>query len=209
VRKTRPAQNWVRAPGPVAEGLRVGLLGGSFNPAHAGHLHVSEVGLEMLGLDYVWWLVSPQNPLKPVTGMAPFDKRLAQARALAAHPRIRVTGIERELGTQFTVDTIAALKRRFPQMRFVWLMGSDNLADFQRWRRWPEIAAMLPIAVVVRPGSTLAPLYAKAAQRLAHARLSDGRHIADASPPAFTIIDAPRNALSATAIRKRLSAARR
>jgi nicotinate-nucleotide adenylyltransferase len=209
VRKTRPAQNWVRAPGPVAKGLRIGLLGGSFNPAHEGHLHVSEVGLEMLGLDYVWWLVSPQNPLKPATGMAPFDKRLAGARALARHRRIRVTGIESELGTQFTIDTVAALTRRFPQLRFVWLMGSDNLEDFQRWRRWPEIAARLPIAVVIRPGSTLAPLYAKVAQRLARARLRDGRHIADASPPAFTIIDAPRNALSATAIRKTQVAARR
>ena len=204
MRRLRSAQNWVRAPGPVADGLRIGLLGGSFNPAHAGHLHVSEVGLEMLGLDYVWWLVSPQNPLKPAAGMAPFVRRLAQARAFARHPRIRVSGIERELGTQFTIDTLTALKRRFPAVRFVWLMGSDNLKNFQRWRRWPEIAALLPIAVVVRPGSTLAPLYAKAAQRFVHARLSDGRNIADASPPAFAIIDAPRNGLSATAIRKQL-----
>jgi nicotinate-nucleotide adenylyltransferase len=185
----------------VAPGLRIGLLGGSFNPAHAGHVHVSKVALDCLGLDYVWWLVSPQNPLKPVAGMAPFAERLAQARALATHPRIRVSGIETELGTQFTVDTLAALKRRFPLLRFVWLMGSDNLKDFQRWRRWPEIAAMVPIAVVMRPGSTLAPLHAKVAQRLVHARWPVSKHFADVSPPALVILDAPRNETSATAIR--------
>jgi nicotinate-nucleotide adenylyltransferase len=180
------------------------LLGGSFNPAHQGHMHVSRVGLDALGLDYVWWLVSPQNPLKPVAGMAPLDKRLTQARALARHPRIRVSAIERELGTQFTIDTVAALKRRFPEVRFVWLMGSDNLAGFQMWRRWQDIAAMVPIAVVVRPGSTLAPLYAKAAQRLARARKRDWHCFADLVPPALAVIDAPRSELSSTAIRERL-----
>jgi nicotinate-nucleotide adenylyltransferase len=183
--------------------LRIGLLGGSFNPAHEGHMHVSRVALEYLGLDYVWWLVSPQNPLKAVSGMGSFDQRLSQARLFAVHPRIRVSGIESELGTQFTIDTLTTLKRRFPQVRFVWLMGSDNLNGFQRWRRWADIAAMVPIAVVMRPGSTLAPLYAKVAQRLARTRRNDFRTIADASPPAFAVIDAPRNETSATAIRER------
>ena len=195
---------WVRPPGPVSPGLRIGLLGGSFNPPHAGHLHVSQVALDHLGLDYVWWLVSPQNPLKPVAGMAPLDERVVQARALAHHPRIRVSALESELGTQFTIDTLHALKRRFPSVRFVWLMGSDNLKDFQRWRRWQDIAALVPIVVVVRPGSTLAPLYAKVAQRLARARRSDWRHIADAPPPALAVIDAPRSEMSSTAIRERL-----
>jgi nicotinate-nucleotide adenylyltransferase len=185
--------------------LRIGLLGGSFNPAHAGHLHVSKVALDALGLDYVWWLVSPQNPLKPIAGMAPFVTRLAQARALATHPRIRVSGIETELGTQFTIDTLVALKRRFADLRFVWLMGSDNLKGFQRWRRWPEIAAMMPIAVVIRPGSTLAPLTAALAQRFGRARQVAWRHLADAAPPALAILDAPRNESSATAIRAGLS----
>ncbi|MGD0191059.1 MAG: nicotinate-nucleotide adenylyltransferase [Rhizomicrobium sp.] len=202
--RTRHGAIWVKPPGPVAPGLRIGLLGGSFNPAHEGHMHVSQVGLDTLGLDYVWWLVSPQNPLKPVAGMAPLDQRIAQARAVASHPRILVSGLESELGTRFTVDTLAALKRRFPQVRFVWLMGTDNLKEFQRWRRWQEITALVPIAIVVRPGTTLAPLYAKVSQRLARARHNDWRHFADAEPPALAVIDAPRNAMSATAIRERL-----
>ncbi len=199
--RLRSARNWVLPPGPAAPGLRIGLLGGSFNPAHAGHMHVSKVALDALGLDYVWWLVSPQNPLKSTSGMAPFAERLAQARAFGTHPRIRVSDIEAELGTQFTIDTLAALKRRFPSLRFVWLMGSDNLKSFQKWRRWPEIATMVPIAVVMRPGSTLAPLHAKVAQRLAHARWPVSKHFADVSPPALVILDARRNETSATAIR--------
>lgn len=198
----RSGAEWVRPPGPVAPGLCIGLLGGSFNPAHAGHLHVSRVALEYLGLDYVWWLVSPQNPLKPRAGMAPFETRLAAARAIARHPRLHISDIERALGTQFTADTIAALQQRFADVRFVWLMGTDNLENFQKWRRWPEIAYRVPIAVVVRPGSVLAPLKARLMQRFARSRCSDFRNIARASPPAIAIIDAPRNALSATAIRR-------
>jgi nicotinate-nucleotide adenylyltransferase len=185
----------------MAPGLRVGLLGGSFNPAHEGHVHVSRVGLDTLGLDYVWWLVSPQNPLKPQAGMAPFEKRLSQACALAPHPRIIVSGIENDLGTRFTIDTLTALKRRFPEAKFVWLMGTDILKDFHRWKRWTQITELVPIAVVMRPGSTLAPLYAKVSQRLARARRTDARVIAYANPPALTVIDAPRSGLSATAIR--------
>ena len=185
----------------MARGLKIGLMGGSFNPAHGGHLHVSNVGLDRLGLDYVWWLISPQNPLKPQAGMAPFSRRLAKARRIAVHPRIRVADIEAELGTRFTFDTLTKLKYRFPQARFVWLMGSDNLEQFARWRRWPEIAGLVPIVVVMRPGTTLAPLYAKAAQRFAWARLPADARIADASPPALAIVDAPRSPTSATAIR--------
>jgi nicotinate-nucleotide adenylyltransferase len=181
--------------------LRIGLLGGSFNPAHAGHMHVSTVALDGLGLDYVWWLVSPQNPLKPAAGMAPFAERLARARAFATHPRICVSGIETELGTQFSIDTLVALKRRFFSLRFVWLMGSDNLNQFQKWRRWPEIAATVPIAVVIRPESTLAPLHAKVVQRFARARRPVSKHFADVSPPALVILDGSRNETSATAIR--------
>jgi nicotinate-nucleotide adenylyltransferase len=193
---------WLTPPGPVAPGLRIGLLGGSFNPAHEGHLHVSEVALKRLGLDYVWWLVAPQNPLKSPRGMADFRDRLTGARKLArGHPRLRVSDIEARTRTCYTIDTIARLKARFPQLKFVWLMGSDNLVTFHRWRNWQELARRIPIAVVMRPGTTLAPLKAMAAQRFAAARPRSESGLADADPPAFVILDSRRNAASATDIR--------
>jgi nicotinate-nucleotide adenylyltransferase len=189
--------NWLRPPGPIAPGLRIGLLGGSFNPAHEGHLYVGEVALRRLGLDYVWWLVAPQNPLKAVASMAPLEDRLAAARALAGrNPRLIVSDLERTLGTCYTIDTLKALTRHFPGVRFVWLMGSDNLAQFHRWRRWEDIVALMPVAVVIRPGSVLAPLYAKAMQRFAPSRQQTLR-----APPAIIIVDGRRNEASATAIR--------
>jgi nicotinate-nucleotide adenylyltransferase len=135
----------------LRKGWRVGLLGGSFNPAHGGHRRMSLAALERLGLDEVWWLVSPQNPLKPVAGMAPLEVRLARAKRQARHPRIRATAIEAELGTQLTIDTLQALRRRFPQLRFLWLMGSDNLLQFHRWAAWRDIARTVPIVVMARP----------------------------------------------------------
>ena len=129
-----------------------GLLGGSFNPAHGAHRAVSLFALEALGLDEVWWLVSPGNPLKPKQGMAPLATRVRSARDQAKRAPIKVTAIERELGTVYTIDTLRALKRRFPRRRFVWLMGADNLAQFHLWKDWREIAAEMPIAVVNRPG---------------------------------------------------------
>ena len=131
--------HWLKPPGPVADGLRIGLLGGSFNPAHEGHLYVSEVALRRLGLDYVWWLVTPQNPLKGRVGLAPLEDRVRQARRIATRPRIVVMDIERALGTRYSIDTLKALQRRFPRLNFVWLMGSDNLAIFRRWKRWDWI----------------------------------------------------------------------
>jgi nicotinate-nucleotide adenylyltransferase len=173
--------------------LKIGLLGGSFNPAHEGHLHVADMAIKRLGLDYVWFLVAPQNPLKPVAGMMPLCHRLATAKKLAAGShRLIVSDLERTIGSRYTIDTIRALKARFPLVHFVWLMGSDNLEQFHRWQRWQEIAARLPIAVVLRPGSTLAPLRAKAKKRLgARVQIVDGR----------------RNEQSATAIRARFGAA--
>lgn len=188
-------------PAPVARGLRIGLLGGSFNPAHHGHCHISDVAMKRLGLDYVWWLVAPQNPLKPSMGMAPLDNRLAHARRCAAHPRRVVMDIERVLGTRYTIDTIGALQRRFPGVHFVWLMGSDNLEQFHRWKRWREIAMRLPIAIVMRPGSTLAPLKAKAARRFRTRFLARPGDFALHPPPALVVLDGPRSPLSATAIR--------
>jgi nicotinate-nucleotide adenylyltransferase len=130
-----------------------GLLGGSFNPAHAGHRHISLSAIDALGLDEVWWLVSPGNPLKAdATDMAPLAARLASARRTARHAPIRPSAIEQRLGTRYTVDTLAKLVRRYPDRRFIWLMGADNLAQFHRWRQWRRIARTVPIAVIARPG---------------------------------------------------------
>lgn len=130
----------------------IGLLGGSFNPAHGGHRSISLFAREALGLDEVWWLVSPGNPLKPKGGMAPLPARVMSARKIARRAPIRVTAIERELGTRYTVETLAALRRRYPQHRFIWLMGADNLAQFHQWKAWRDIARGMAIAVIARPG---------------------------------------------------------
>jgi len=200
----RHTAHWLKPPGPISAGLKIGLLGGSFNPAHEGHLHISEVALKRLGLDYVWWLVAPQNPLKSNVGMAPVRERLAfAADKFEQHPRIVVVDVETALGTRYTIDTLTALRRRFAQVDFVWLMGSDNLASFRRWKRWTDIAASIPIAVVMRPGTTLAPLHAKAVQRFACSRRDMARlgNFARATPPCLIVLDGKRNRASATAIR--------
>ena len=185
--------SWIRPPGPVAAGLTIGLLGGSFNPAHSGHLYVSLTALRRLKLDYVWWLVTPGNPLKEAP--APLEKRLKAARAMARHPRLIVTDIERELGTRYTIDTIMALQRRFPMVRFVWLMGSDNLESFYRWRNWRRIAQRIALAVVQRPGSILAKDHAAPIRRFGRAdRLKP--------PPAILVLDGARNSESATRLRQ-------
>jgi nicotinate-nucleotide adenylyltransferase len=132
--------------------IRTGLLGGSFNPAHAGHRHISLLAAKALGLDEVWWLVSPGNPLKPKAGMAPLVVRLRSARRVARRSIIRPTAIEQQLGTRYTVDTLAALQKRHPERAFIWLMGGDNLAQFRQWRDWRRIAKTMPIAVLARPG---------------------------------------------------------
>ena len=129
-----------------------GLLGGSFNPAHGAHRAISLAAVKALGLDEVWWLVSPGNPLKPIEGMAPLAARVRSARARARRAPIRVTAIERQIGTRYTIDTLRALKRRYPKRRFVWLMGADNLAQLHLWRDWRELAREMPIAVIARPG---------------------------------------------------------
>ena len=132
--------------------MRIGLLGGSFNPAHRGHRRMSLAALDVLGLDQVWWLVSPGNPLKPAKGMAPYPARLASARAMARRSRIRVSDFEADAGTRYTVDTIAALLRRWPSHQFIWLMGEDTLAQFHQWKDWRRLAQMVPIALISRPG---------------------------------------------------------
>ena len=152
-----------------------GLLGGSFNPAHGAHRAISLFAAEALGLDEVWWLVSPGNPLKPAKGMAPLEARFGSAVETARRAPIRVTAIERELGTRYTVDTLRALRRRFPRRRFVWLMGADNLAQFHRWKDWREIAREMPIAVIARPGYDDAALASPAMAWLRRYRLAAAR----------------------------------
>jgi nicotinate-nucleotide adenylyltransferase len=181
------------------------LLGGSFNPAHGGHLHITLLALRRLDLDEVWWLVSPQNPLKPAKGMAPFAARLAGAAALAkGHPRIRVSAIEAALGTSYTADTVAALGRRFPHTSFVWLMGGDNLAQLPRWKRWVELVERVPIAVFDRPQTSLRALSGQAAQRFARARVAPGaaRDLVEMKPPAWAFLHTRLDPRSATEIRK-------
>jgi nicotinate-nucleotide adenylyltransferase len=192
---------WLRPPGPVSPGLRIGLLGGSLNPAHVGHLHISETARKRLGLDYVWWLVSPQNPLKSTDETAPIAERLQSARAVAHGSRIVITDIEAQLGTRYTADTLAALQRRFPAVHFVWLMGSDNLKDFHRWRRWNEILRRVPIAVIARPGSAVAALRSAPMIRFCRA-VRPASALALAHPPAFAFVDGARNPQSSTAIRR-------
>jgi nicotinate-nucleotide adenylyltransferase len=180
------------------------LLGGSFNPAHGGHLHISRLALRCLDLDEVWWLVSPQNPLKPASGMAPFAERLTQAAVVAAADRrIRVSAIEARLGTTYTADTLRALRRRFSRAGFVWLMGGDNLVQLPYWKRWQEIFHTLPVAVFDRPSTSLRALAGIVAHRFARARLpvSAARRLALISPPAWVFFHTPLDPRSATRIR--------
>jgi nicotinate-nucleotide adenylyltransferase len=192
----------------AAPNMRIGLLGGSFNPAHAAHRHISLAALKRLGLDQVWWLVSPGNPLKDVGKMPGLEARIEVAREVAHHPKIGVTGFEgarAEAGrpSAYTVDTIRFLKRRFPSVDFVWLMGADNLASFHRWREWEKLFDLVPIAVHDRPGYRLKARASRAAQRFAFAALdeSDARGLASMGPPAWTLLALPLSSLSSTRLR--------
>jgi nicotinate-nucleotide adenylyltransferase len=184
---------------------RVGLLGGSFNPAHAGHLHISRLAIETLRLHEVWWLVSPQNPLKPSAGMAPHARRLAGARALARDSRIRVTDLERRLGTRYTIDTLRAIKAAFPELRFVWLMGADNLAQLPRWRQWRDILAESPVAIFDRPSYAGPALSGVAAREFERWRVdpAQGANLLYRRLPAWIFFRTPLDDTSATEIRAR------
>ena len=193
--------------GPRGDGrrVRIGLLGGSFNPAHEGHRHVAERALAALGLHQVWLLVSPGNPLKPARGMAPFAARLASARRIADGRRVVATDIEARLGTRYTVDTLALLRRRFPRARFVLLLGADNLEQLPRWRGWREIARTTPIAVVPRPGATRRALAGRAARVLGRHRRRPAAlfHETEGAHAPWCLIPGPEHPASATAIRAR------
>jgi len=184
--------------------ILTGLLGGSFNPAHGGHRAITLFAMEALGLDEVWWLVSPGNPLKPRAGMAPLSARVRSARAQARRAPIRVTAIERELGTRYTIDTLRALRRRFPRRRFVWLMGADNLAQFHLWKAWRQIAREMPIAVIARPGYDGTALASPAMAWLRRYRLSAAgfRDRGKWSAPALIELRFDPDPRSATALRR-------
>ncbi len=185
------------------EGQRIGLYGGSFNPAHEGHRHVALMALRRLALDRLWLLVTPGNPLKKHEGLPPLEARVAGTRAIMTDPRIEVTGIEAALGSDMTVDTVAALTTRFPSVRFVWIMGGDNLASFHHWHRWRRIADLVPLAVIDRPGATHRALHSPAAQALSRFRIreSAASTLAERSPPAWVYLHGRRSSLSSTVLR--------
>ncbi len=183
--------------------MRIGLLGGSFNPAHDGHRHITLAALRHLRLDRVWWMVSPQNPLKPAAGMAPYAERLEAAARLARHPRIEVSDIEARLGTRYTVDTIRALKRRYPSTRFVWLMGADNLIEIPRWHDWSGIFTRVPIAVFNRNSYSFKALAGAAARRYRSRRVGAkaASTLAGRTPPAWVYLPIVAHEAAGTEIR--------
>lgn len=184
--------------------INVGLLGGSFNPAHEGHRYISLEAMKRLRLDEVWWLVSPQNPLKPTEGMQPLEVRLAYAWKIGRHPRLRVTDIEAQLHTSFTYDTLLKLKKKFSKVRFVWLMGADNLAQFPCWKRWQDITKLLPIAVFDRGGVTTRALAGKMAKTFNNQLIKQREcsFLAANNPPAWGVIRIRKHPASATELRK-------
>ncbi len=190
-----------------ATGLRIGLFGGSFNPPHAGHRLVTLTALRRLKLDRVWWIVTPGNPLKDTRHLPPLVARMAVARRLMPEPLVDITGFEAGIGTRYTLDTLRYLKRRCPTVRFVWIMGADNLIQFHRWQGWRDIARLMPIAVVDRPGATLRAMASQAAHALSQARVAErcllSRTVSkQAKRPRWTFIHGPRSALSSTILRK-------
>ncbi len=190
----------------MASPKRIGLLGGSFNPAHKGHLHLSQTACERLGLDEVWWLVSPQNPLKSTHDMAPFAERVTRAATVAAaDSRIVVSEIEREMGTRYTIDTLRQLRARFPQNRFVFLLGADNFIQLPQWRQWTSIFRTVPIAIFPRPSYSYRALTGRAAKRFARFKVPDVRayRLAERRAPAWVFVGMAPDATSATRIRQR------
>jgi nicotinate-nucleotide adenylyltransferase len=190
---------------PTAPNLSIGLFGGSFNPPHEGHVLVAQTALRRLGLDRIWWLVTPGNPLKQTAGLPSQAERMALVeRLVGPDPRMVITGIEAAIGTRYTEETIRFLRRRCRNVDFVWLMGADNLAGFHRWKNWRDIAANVPFAVIDRPGSTLKAASSPAARMLARSRLeeSDAQLLARRESPAWIFLHGRRSSASSTAIRQ-------
>lgn len=190
-------------------GQTIGLFGGTFNPAHAGHLHVAECGLQRLGLDQIWWMVSPGNPLK--TDQTPYEERVATVEALDLPPRMYISHMEQDFGTRYTVDTLRHAKKRWPHTHFVFLMGADNLRQLPLWKGWREIMETVPIAVIARPGAktsdTIKARLSLAARTYSHARIleSQAHTLARRKAPAWTYLTPPLNGMSSTAIRQTLN----
>lgn len=185
-------------------GQVIGLLGGSFDPAHEGHAHITREALKRFGLDSVWWLVSPGNPLKE-RGPAPLSARMAHAQAVMQHPRVRVTGIETHLGTRYTAQTLGKLRMLYPGVRFIWLMGADNMAQFHLWQDWRGIMESVPIGVLARPGQRISARMSRAAALYAPYRIPGrfGHRLSHAKAPAWCFVNVPMNDASSTAIRAR------
>ncbi len=185
----------------AVRGQVIGLLGGSFDPAHEGHAHITREAIKRLHLDQVWWLVSPGNPLK-ARQPAPLPDRMARARQVIDHPKVRITDLEARLGTRFTYETIRRLQAMYPGVRFVWLMGADNLVQFHRWDRWRDILRAVPVAVLARPGSGVQARLSRAAQAFGGAQLARGEAIGSRTPPVWAFVNMPMSAASSTKIRK-------
>ncbi len=195
---------------PHAPGLRIGLFGGTFDPPHAAHLGASLLAMKRLKLDRVWWLVTPGNPLKDTHGLQPLEKRIAAAQSLTRHPRIDISGLEAVINTRYTYDTLEYLVRRCPGVRFVWVMGADNLRSFYRWQNWRAIAGLMPMAVVDRMGSSLYAASGRAAQALARYRVPEtgAGDLAKRKPPAWVYLHGLKSPLSSTALRAQRTRAR-
>ena len=188
---------------PHAPGMKIGLFGGTFDPPHEAHLAACLLAMKKLRLDRVWWLVTPGNPLKDTRGLAPLAERMAAARVLANHPRINITDLEAGIGTRYTHETILYLRKRCPGVRFVWIMGADNLRSFHRWQRWRGIAGLVPIAVVDRLGPSLYATASLAGQALARYRVPESAawSLPTRRPPAWVYIHGLKSPLSSTALR--------
>ena len=186
----------------TSSGMRIGLLGGSFDPPHAGHVHITEQALQRFGLDRVWWLVSPGNPLK-AEGPAPLDRRMAACRAMMQHPSVVVTDIEAQIETRFTADTLEKLLNTYPDVNFVWLMGADNLVEFHKWDRWNWIFENVPIGVTARPGEHLNAEASMAARKYSKARLATdlAEKLPSSKPPVWCLLEGPTVDISSTEIR--------
>lgn len=197
------APSFLRLP-PARPGEAIGLFGGSFNPPHDGHVLVTEIAFRRLGLTRIWWMVTPGNPLKSHGELEALEGRINRSRTLAKDPRIVVTGFEAGWEVAYTAQTLSLLKRRYPHVRFVWLMGADNLGSFHRWQDWRTIAETFPIAIVDRPGSTLLPLSSVAARALSQYRIAETNagKLAFRKPPAWAFLHGPRSPLSSTALRE-------
>jgi nicotinate-nucleotide adenylyltransferase len=191
----------LRAAPKAYRGMTIGLFGGSFNPAHEGHAHAAETALRMLGLNKIWWLVTPQNPLKDKRNSAPLAQRIASARAVARGRAMVVTDIETSWGTQYSIDLVRKLRARFPGVRFVYILGTDNLLNLHCWRRWQDLMRELPFAFVARPGAGARAQFSPAARRFAHARTQTPRTLMHGAPPAWAVLNAKLISASSTTLR--------